>query len=371
VDPPVPFKLTKEKGATIVKIGHHHHHLSQKKDNEDDYNKNRRQRNGDHSVMKRLSKRKYARATRSLLDNHVEEYNPFYASLKVTRRCRFTHELCNVWRMPKLELGTEDMRQILHNLGRSSVILTSFEGGEPLLRDDIEELLFEAHLQPFYVMLTTSERNILSYPWHRYSKYVDFLEISIDEIHRNLELFDVLHELNRYDMVVNVQTVARDEDLAGMEAKVRKCRDAGCRILLKPAASPNDAKGSFHDFKIFIREVKRLKKSFPGTVLTPYAFLHKIKKRSGGCSPNSIVIDSDGALYYPCLPLEHKTIGLHENDLMEYLHSEKADQERRFMKNCSRSCGWYKYFATSGFSNIYDLWGAISPYFAELIGRKI
>jgi hypothetical protein len=99
--------------------------------------------------------------------------------------------------------------------------------------------------------------------------------------------------------------------------------------------------------------------------------LHKIKKRSGGCSPNSIVIDSDGALYYPCLPLEHKTIGLHENDLMEYLHSEKADQERRFMKNCSRSCGWYKYFATSGFSNIYDLWGAISPYFAELIGRKI
>src|SRR6185295_13640813 len=91
--------------------------------------------------------------------------HPFYASFKVTNRCQFTCSFCNIWKMDKHDLDTESLVRILRNLGRSSVILTSFEGGEPLLRKDIRLLLEEARRQPFYVMFTTSQRNITSYPW--------------------------------------------------------------------------------------------------------------------------------------------------------------------------------------------------------------
>ena len=39
--------------------------------------------------------------------------------------------------------------------------MTSFEGGEPLLRDDIGELLAYARQCSFYLLFTTSEKNLV------------------------------------------------------------------------------------------------------------------------------------------------------------------------------------------------------------------
>ena len=95
---------------------------------------------------------------------------PFYASLKVTDRCQFHCSFCNVWRQPARDLDTNGMIQVLRNLGRSSIVLTSIEGGEPLLRKDIEVLLEEASRQPYYILFTTSAMNLLSYPLDRFSR---------------------------------------------------------------------------------------------------------------------------------------------------------------------------------------------------------
>jgi len=93
--------------------------------------------------MRFLGSKKYLRVASAIGYNFFkgEAVYPFYASLKLTNRCHFRCSFCNVWKEKTPELPTEEFCRLLENLGHSSVILVSFEGGEPLLRKDLEELL--------------------------------------------------------------------------------------------------------------------------------------------------------------------------------------------------------------------------------------
>lgn len=320
-------------------------------------------------LIKQLGLKKYAKTASYVVQNMARERFPFYASFKVTRRCQYTCEFCNCWRGPKNDLSTDDCIAILQNLGRSSIHMVSFEGGDPLMRDDLLTLLEESHRQPFYTMLTTSQKNLLSYPFDQYQKYVDFLEVSIDEGHGNLDYFDILEDINAFDMVLCVQTVVRQADILEMEWKVKRCAEAKSKILLMPAVILEEGKYHFPDFDVFEAEVMRLKKEFPGVIITPKAYFRRMKWATGGCSPNSILIDADGSLIYPCRTLDWKTVKLQEHDLMEYLASEDANTKRDTMKTCTKRCGWYQHFATSGFTNPADFWDAFSPYFRDFLRK--
>lgn len=322
-------------------------------------------------AVRRLPMAAYARAIRNTIANYADERHPFYASFKVTLRCRFSCEFCNIWKGPKPEMSTGECLRVLQNLGRSSIVLCSFEGGEPLLRDDIEELLAEAHRQPFYLLFTTSQRNLLEYPWERYQKYVDFLHISIDEGHRNLAMFDLLPEIVQYDMVVCVQTVVRTEDLPAMEQKVSLCHESGAKILLMPAVHLPGTQDHFPVLDAFEAEVKRLKRAFPRTVITPDSYFRQVRMPRGGCSPNSIIIDSDGTLYYPCRTLERKAIRLQDDDLDTYLRTAAAREARHGMKACDLRCGWYQYFATSRFTRLGDFVDALGPYARDFLAGAL
>ncbi|RJP80020.1 MAG: radical SAM protein [Candidatus Zixiibacteriota bacterium] len=294
---------------------------------------------------------------------------PFYASLKVTDRCRYHCSFCNVWRQPARDLDTEGLVRVLRNLGRSSVVLTSLEGGEPLLRQDIEALLQEAHRQPFYLLFTTSVRNLAEYPLERYSRWIDFLHLSIDEGHGNLEMFKLLPDLVGLPWIVCVQTVVRRDDLEALAGKVETCYRAGAKILVMPAVELDGAEHRFPDPAAFRREVLALKDRFPRTVLTPRRYLDALNGASG-CSAASIIIDSDGGLFYPCRTLVEKPVNLAETDLLEYLESPDAEQRRQAMKTCPRRCGWYQYFAIDFFTSPGEVVESLEPYWGEFLRRR-
>ena len=107
--------------------------------------------------------------------------------------------------------------------------MTSFEGGEPLLRDDIGELLRYARQQcGFYLLFTTSVRDLESYPLEDYGRYIDFFHISIDEGHDNLALYDALPRLvKRLESQVSVQVVVTRDTILSLETKVQRCHAAG------------------------------------------------------------------------------------------------------------------------------------------------
>jgi MoaA/NifB/PqqE/SkfB family radical SAM enzyme len=320
-------------------------------------------------MPKKLPALKWMKTIRCWMENSLRGVrHPFYASFKVTNRCQFTCSFCNIWKMDKSDLDTEVMIKILRNLGRSSVLMVSFEGGEPLLRKDILQLLQEARRQPFYVMFTTSQKNIEKYPWGEYAPYIDFLEISIDEGHKNLPLFDKLKDMCSKGMDVTVQTVVRDEDLPAMETKVVASLEAGARILLMPAVELEEAIHAYPPFQKFEAEVKRLKKKYPATIITPNGYFRRVRLKRGGCQPDSLVINADATLAYPCRPREDRGIRMDQVDLTRYLASEEAKAARKVMAGCERQCGWYQYFATPAFSSIRDFPDAISPYIHSFLG---
>jgi MoaA/NifB/PqqE/SkfB family radical SAM enzyme len=290
---------------------------------------------------------------------------PFYASFKLTSKCHFNCPFCNVKKDTGPDLPTADVKAILRNLSRSSVLMTSFEGGEPLLREDIEELLIYAQRLKFYLLFTTSVKNLLSYPIDRYAQYIDFLHVSIDEGHDNLELFDSLGALSELPLGLSVQTVVTPDTVGALDDKVRLCYENGASIVVIPAAKMDDAKDCFPDMDRLERKVKFLRREYPGTIHTPAGFFDAYRK--GKCSSASIIIAPDGRLYYPCNILGGKGADLRVTELSEWVLSEEAVRGRLRMKGCGRNCGWYQYYAIDSYTSVSSVVGAIRPVLSKRV----
>lgn len=293
-----------------------------------------------------------------------ESIYPFYASFKLTSRCHFGCPFCNVKKDPVPDLSKADIKAILRNLSRSPVLMTSFEGGEPLLRDDIGELLKYAHQCKFYLLFTTSVKDLLSYPIDEYARYIDFLHISIDEGHDNLELLKQLPDLVKYlPCQVSVQTVVTGETISALDSKVRACYDAGANIVIIPATHMDETESYFPDMGKLERQINSLRRRFPETIHTPRGFFKAYRRHK--CSSGSVIIAPDGWMYYPCHILGEKGPDLRHQDLSHWLTTPQAVQARQRMRQCTRNCGWYQYYAIDSYTSLLSIRDALRPIFRK------
>ena len=175
--------------------------------------------------------------------------------------------------------------------------MTSFEGGEPLLRQDIAELLYFARSCKFYLLFTTSAKNILSYPIKEYARYIDFLHVSIDEGHDNMEMFDILPSLASLPCQLSVQTVVTRDTIDALDKKVQICYQKGANIVVIPATHMDNAEDCFPDLEVLERKLLYLRKRYQ---YDPYASGYFKAFRNHKCSSGSVIIAVDGHLYYPC-----------------------------------------------------------------------
>ncbi|KMQ50784.1 radical SAM domain protein [Chitinispirillum alkaliphilum] len=311
--------------------------------------------------MRILKPKAYYRTARGVFSNLVsgEHAYPFYASFKLTSRCHFGCPFCNVKKNPIPDLSTEEIKTILANLSESSVLMTSFEGGEPLLRPDIEELLDFAGTCDFYLLFTTSVKNLTDYPLERYAKHIDFLHVSIDEGHDNLELFESLDFLSSLPLQVSVQTVVTADTIDNLEQKLKKCAESGANIVVIPAARMDNAQDCFPDMNLLEKKLKDLRKQFPNTIHTPVGFFDAWRK--GKCSSASVIIAPDGKLFYPCHILGSKGADLKHESLSSWVKTEQAKQLRNRMKECERNCGWYQYYSISSYTSFGSVIESLRP----------
>jgi MoaA/NifB/PqqE/SkfB family radical SAM enzyme len=315
--------------------------------------------------MRLLPINSYLPTVRGLISNALkrEAVNPFYASFKLTSRCHFGCPFCNVKKQPVKDLTTDEVKAIMRNLSNSSVLMASFEGGEPLLRSDIEELLIFARKCKFYLLFTTSVKNLLEYPLERYAKYIDFLHVSIDEGHDNLTLFDSLSQLSNLPLHVSVQTVVTKETIDTLEWKVKKCYENRSNIVVIPAAHMDSTENYFPDMQKMELLLKELRRKYPNTIHTPQGYFKAYRNHK--CSPASVIIAPDGYLYYPCHILDTKGPDLRTVDLKKWLTSDEAKMRRQKMRNCQRNCGWYQYYSIDSYTSIESVWDALRPILAK------
>jgi len=313
--------------------------------------------------MKKLPVKKYIQTMRYAAMNYLakECIYPFYASFKVTHICSLKCSFCNVWKEKTPDLSKDDVFKVIDNIANSSIIVLSLEGGDPLVRKDLGEILKYAHQKPFYLFFTTNGHLLDKRPMKEYGKHIDYLHISIDEGHDNLAFYDRLEEFQSYGPEICIQIVVTRETLPALEDKVKQVYEVNARTVVMPACHLDGTDDFYPDPKQFQAEILRLKEKYPNTITTPKGFLDNINKPHG-CSASSVIIDSDGGLFYPCRTVGKHLFNFTEGSFMQFLRTPEAKQARTAMDQCNRSCGWYQYFATDVFASPRSLYSSISPY---------
>jgi len=313
--------------------------------------------------MEKLPLRKYLKTAGYAFSNYLadESIYPFYASFKITHKCTLRCSFCNVWMEKTPDLSKEDVFKVLDNLGNSSITVLSLEGGDPLMRKDLGEILEYAYKKPFYLFFTTNGHLLDKRPMEEYGKNIDYLHISIDEGHDNLGFFERLEEFQSYGPEICIQIVVTKDTMDAIEEKVKRVYEVGARTVIMPACHLEGTDDYYPDPGKFGEEIIRLKKKYRNTITTPKGFLDNINKPHG-CSTSSVIIDSDGGLFYPCRTVGKRLYNFTEGSVMDFVKSDEAKKARQDMKNCTRRCGWYQYFATDVFASPSSFISSLSPY---------
>lgn len=129
------------------------------------------------AVLKPVVLRSLNRSLRNLSGQR----SPVLAGHKLLYRCNLECKMCPFWRREDEELlGLADEIRIMDSLARAGVSFLGFEGGEPLLRKDVGEILREAHAR-FHTSLVTNGW-LLENRLDEIAPHLDLLFVSLDGI---------------------------------------------------------------------------------------------------------------------------------------------------------------------------------------------
>ncbi len=119
------------------------------------------------------------KATRISMHSLVPN-RPYHVQWMITRKCNYRCRGCNVWREQDIkELSTEEIKtglDILKNLGVVEIV---FSGGNPLLREDIGEILDYASR---FFITTVYDNGSMAVEKIDALRNVDFVAISLDTL---------------------------------------------------------------------------------------------------------------------------------------------------------------------------------------------
>jgi len=114
-------------------------------------------------------------AVRSLVSG-----KPHHAQWLITRKCNYKCLGCNVWKeQDKNELSTEEIKRGLDILKEAGIVELVLSGGDPLLREDIEEIIDYATER---FITTVYDNGSMAAKKVELLKKVDFVALSIDSL---------------------------------------------------------------------------------------------------------------------------------------------------------------------------------------------
>jgi len=126
--------------------------------------------------MKLSSQKVLGLMKRSLTPNR-----PYHAQWLLTRRCNYRCRSCSIWReQPRAEeISTDEVKRGLDVFRKLGVVEVVFSGGNPLLRDDIGEIIDYASR---FFITTVYDNGSLASKKIDALRNVDFVAISLDTL---------------------------------------------------------------------------------------------------------------------------------------------------------------------------------------------
>lgn len=278
---------------------------------------------------------------------------PLFSGHKLTYNCNLKCKMCPFWKRQSTDLATEQEKQILRQLYNSGVCGIAFEGGEPLLRKDIAEILAYSRALPLHTSLVTNGTLLKSRideiaPHISGMVFVslDGLEKTHDQIRgvngcfkKAIEGIDAAKE--KVSVIINTTMTA--ENIHEVEDTVKLAKDLGVRIVLSKAHEYQNINATAPQDDEITKVAKRLielkKQGFPIFNTTEY-FKVVAQEKKWKCKPWSIInIGTDGKLVLPCYVYNQYETGASVLESKIKTATSKFDWEvTRNCKKCNLHC---------------------------------
>lgn len=316
----------------------------------------------------------------------IKDY-PMFCRFELTSKCNFRCEFCHIHKKNniKQDMTTAQVFTVIDALAKAGVSFLYVTGGEPLIREDIAEILKYIKKKHMYVLLATNG-SLFIQKFNNIYKYIDNVHFSIQSVNNfekiagytkkefenicngiklatkskipiqinipvdknNInEMIDIVEFINKNFFVNDIEFLPIELLSSNKEDNEQ------IRILLPNMENFNNnlsvIKKKYNmKFNIFDNDIKKLKYK--------YNLKNKEFCKAGN---NMLVINSYGELEYPCEFLKMKKTKINSikdiDEILKNIDKNKVNNNKiKFCKNCTNSCYLQSsYFLTiSGFTKI-------------------
>ena len=143
-----------------------------------------------------------------LLALAIKKRTPLIVSWHITYRCNLRCRYCGFWENSMEELDTQSVFKIIDQLASSGTKFIIFTGGEPLLRQDLSEIIEYCKLKDIYVSIN-SNGVLIKEQFHKI-KQVDSIKLSLDG---SMEINDSVRGFGAYDKVIEALRICKDNGI--------------------------------------------------------------------------------------------------------------------------------------------------------------
>jgi len=239
---------------------------------------------------------------------------PLFCGHKLTYNCNLRCKMCPFWTRPSQDSSIEQEKAILRQIYDSGVCAIAFEGGEPLLRKDLAEILAFSRSLPLHTSLVTNG-TLLESRINEIAQYINgVVYVSLDGLEKTHDKIRGVSGCfrkavrgiiaSREKVSVTINTTIMAENIHEIEDLVKLANELDIRISVAVAHEYCNAKASApagHEVRELAGKLAEMKKNGYPLINSPSYFKVIAKEKNWACKPWSLVnVDPAGNLVLPC-----------------------------------------------------------------------
>jgi radical SAM family uncharacterized protein len=298
------------------------------------------------------------RAYRGLILNLLDVKAPIFCGHKLTYNCNLRCKMCPFWKRPSQDLSLEQEKAILKRIYDSGAVGIGFEGGEPLLRNDLVEILAFSRSLPLHTSLITNGTLLES----RIDEIAPFVNgvvyVSLDGLEKT---HDAIRGVGgsfgkavrgigaaKEKVAVTINTTIMAENVDEIEDLVGLAKELGTKISVAVAyeyCSVNASSAVIGETsKIARRLIEMKREGYP--IVNSIGYLKVLaKEKDWQCKPWAMVnVDPHGNLVLPCYVHNDyvSNVSIFENSI----RNSVSNFDWKEIENC-RKCSLHCYVEPS------------------------
>jgi radical SAM family uncharacterized protein len=296
---------------------------------------------------------------------------PLFCGHKLTYNCNLRCKMCPFWKRPSKDSSIEQEKAILRQIYASGACAIAFEGGEPLLRKDLAEILAFSRSLPLHTSLVTNG-TLLESRIDEIAPYINgVIYVSLDGLEKTHDAIRGMSGCfkkavrgimaSREKVSVTINTTIMAENVHEIENLVKLANEMGVRISVAVSHEYCNAKASApasHEIRELAGKLAEMKQKGYPLVNSPSYFKVIAKEKSWACKPWALVnVSPEGHLVLPCYVRNEyaSSVSVFETSIKTAI-SGFDWKETRNCQNCSLHCYVEPSMVLSGDFRTYLNW---------------